>query len=109
MAVRKLRSPEIIEGAEINAIVDTQELYGKGDMFGHVRLVTGAVVEWHTHIDEVDYYYILKGTGIYTDVDGKEYAVRPGDVCTIAPGQGHAIRNEAEETLEFIALVLFSK
>ena len=109
MAIRKLRNPKIIGGAEINAIVDKEELYGQGGMFAHVRLAKGEVVNWHIHNGEVDYYYILSGTGIYTDADGSENTVVAGDVCTIIPGDGHAIRNEAEETLEFIAVVLYCK
>ncbi|MBE6947166.1 MAG: cupin domain-containing protein [Ruminococcaceae bacterium] len=109
MAVRKLREPKIIGGAEINAIVDKEELYGNGGMFAHVRLAKDEVVDWHIHEQEVDYYYILKGTGIYTDADGKVYTVKAGDVCTIVPGDGHAIRNECDEVLEFIALVLYCK
>ena len=108
MAVRKLFPPKVICGAEINAIVEPKELYGNGGMFAHVRLDTGAVVDWHVHLGEVEYYYILKGTGIYTDEDRTEYTVVPGDVCTITPDNGHAIRNEQAETLEFIALVINS-
>lgn len=108
MAVRKLFPPKVICGAEINAIVDKQELYGNGSMFAHVRLETGAVVDWHVHNGEVEYYYILKGVGVYTDEDGTEYTVYAGDVCTITPDHGHAIRNQEAETLEFIALVVYS-
>ena len=108
MAVRKLFPPKVICGAEINAIVEAKELYGNGTMFAHVRLETGAVVDWHMHMGEVEYYYILKGTGIYTDEDGTEYTVTAGDVCTITPDHGHAIRNQDAETLEFIALVVYS-
>jgi quercetin dioxygenase-like cupin family protein len=108
MAVRKLFPPKVICGAEINAIVDKQELYGNGSMFAHVRLETGAVVDWHVHNGEVEYYYILKGVGVYTDEDGTEYTVSAGDVCTITPDHGHAIRNQEAETLEFIALVVYS-
>lgn len=109
MAVRKTAEPKVIGGAEIHSIVSKEELYGQGGMFAHVCLAKGDIVDWHIHNGEVDYYYILKGTGIYTDADGKEYPVVAGDVCTIVPGDGHAIRNEQDEVLEFIALVLYCK
>ncbi len=109
MAVRKLKDPRIAVGAEINAIIDKEEFYGTGRMFAHVRITKGQAVAWHVHEGEVEYYYILKGNGIYTDVDGKEYSVVPGDVCTIGNNQGHAIRNEQDEVLEFIALIIYCK
>ena len=109
MAVRKLKDPKVIGGAEINAIIDKEEFYGTGRMFAHVRLAQGQTVDWHVHEGEVEYYYILSGNGIYTDVDGKEYAVASGDVCTICVNQGHAIRNEQKDALEFIALIIYCK
>lgn len=106
MAVRKKYSPEIIGGAEINRIVNNDELFGNGHMFAHVRLEKGAVVDWHIHTGEVEYYYILSGEGIYTDIDKTEHNVTTGCVCTINPNDGHAIRNENDEVLEFIALII---
>ena len=72
MAVRKTAAPKVSSGAEIHSIVSKEELYGCGTMFAHVCLATGDIVDWHIHEGDVDYYYILKGTGIYTDADGKE-------------------------------------
>lgn len=108
MAVRKKYIPEIIDGAEINRIVSNNELFGKGSMFAHVRLEKDATVEWHIHTGEVEYYYILSGEGIYTDTDKTEHVVKKGDVCTINPNDGHAIRNEKDIVLEFIALIIYA-
>ena len=109
MAVRKLKDARLAGGAEINDIISKEEFFGNGRMYAHVRLAKGQAVEWHVHEGEVEYYYILSGNGIYTDVDGKEYAVASGDVCTIGNNQGHAIRNEQDEVLEFIALIIYCK
>lgn len=108
MAVRKTFEPQIIDGAEINRIVTNEELFDKGSMFAHVRLRKGDKVDWHTHNGEAEYYYILSGTGIYTDSDGSEYEVYENDVCTILPEGGHAIRNDNDDVLEFIALIVYS-
>lgn len=109
MAVRKTYSPKVIGGAEINAIIENEEFYGSGRMFAHVRLQKGEAVSWHTHTDEIEYYYILSGTGIFTNSDQTEETVTVGDVCTMELGGGHAIRQIGENTLEFIALILYTK
>ncbi len=41
-------------------------------MFAHVRLAKGAAVDRHDHIDEIEYYYILSGEGIFTNSDKTE-------------------------------------
>lgn len=107
MSVRKTYAPEIIDGAEIHRIVKDGEMFSKGSLFARVCLAKDEGVDWHTHIGEAEYYYILKGQGVFTDTDGSEHTVEAGDVCTIKPGQSHAIRNEHAETLEFIALILY--
>lgn len=108
MGVRKTYESEIICGAEINAIIKDEEFFDKGGMFAHVRLVKNAVVDWHIHTGEIEYYYILSGTGIFTNSDGTEQTVTSGDVCTMQLNGGHAIRQIGEETLEFIALIIYT-
>ena len=108
MAVRKTYAPKVICGAEINAIINDEEFFGKGRMFAHVRLLKGEVVDWHVHTDEIEYYYILSGEGVFTNSDKTEQVVRKGDVCTMELGSGHAIKQAGEETLEFIALIVYT-
>lgn len=109
MAIRKTYSPKVIGGAEINAIIENEEFFGSGRMFAHVRLHKGEAVDWHTHTDEIEYYYILSGTGIFTNSDKTEQTVVAGDVCTMELNGGHAIRQTGEDALEFIALILYTK
>ena len=109
MAIRKTYSPKVIGGAEINAIIENEEFFGKGRMFARVRLQKGEAVDWHTHTDEIEYYYILSGAGIFTNSDKTEQTVVAGDVCTMELNGGHAIRQIGENVLEFIALILFTK
>ena len=82
------------------------ELYGKGRVFSHVVLKTGCEIGWHVHQNEGEAYYVLKGVGSYND-DGSMVTVYPGDVTFTDSGQGHSIKNECQEDLELIALVLF--
>jgi len=107
MAVRKTYESRIIGGAEINAIIKDEEFFGKGRMFAHVRLGKGETVDWHIHTGEIEYYYIISGAGIFTNSNKTEQTVYAGDVCTMELGGGHAIRQTGDETLEFIALILY--
>ena len=106
MSVRKTYAAQTIDGAEIHAIIKDEEFFGKGRMFAHVYLDKGAVVDWHIHTDEIEYYYILSGCGIFTNSDKSEQAVTAGHVCTMELGSGHAIRQTGDEPLEFIALII---
>lgn len=109
MAVRKTYEPKIIDGAEINAIIKDEEFFLKGRMFAHVRLAKGEKVDWHIHTGEIEYYYyIISGTGVFTNSDKSEQIVTAGDVCTMELGGGHAIRQTGDETLEFIALIVYT-
>ena len=108
MAVRKTYPARIIDGAELNSIIENTEFFGKGRMFAHVRLAKDDVVDWHIHTDEIEYYYILSGEGIFTNSDRTEQTVTRGDVCTMERNGGHAIRQAGNETLEFIALIIYT-
>lgn len=74
-------------------------------MFSHVTLKVGEAVNFHTHIGEFESYYILSGTGLYTDHD-KTVAVEKGTVTFTPSGKGHGIKNIGNEPLEFIALIV---
>lgn len=73
--------------------------------FALARLKAGEEVELHKHEDECEYYYIISGTGIYND-NGKNIEVLPGTVTFTPSGESHGIKNNGEEMLEFIALII---
>ena len=85
-------------------IVQKQEL-GGGKGCAEV-LKPNSSVGWHRHVGETEPYYILEGEGIFVDDDGSRTKVGPGDVCTILPGQCHAIENSSScKDLAFMALI----
>lgn len=86
-------------------IISQEEMCGKGRLFAHMVVPPGASFGLHRHIDEVEPYYILKGHGDFTDEDGTVTNVGPGDCCLIHEGGSHAIKNNGDEDLEFIALI----
>ncbi len=55
-------------------------------------------------MDEI--YYVIGGQGIYT-LDGKEYAVGPGNAMLTRPGSTHAIRQTGDADL--VLLIAYRK
>lgn len=74
-------------------------------MYALAELKPGEEVEFHTHTDECEIYYILSGEAVYND-NGTEYNVKPGTVTHTPSGSGHGIRNTGSEMLEFMALII---
>lgn len=65
----------------------------------------GCSVGFHTHYGVGEIIYILHGEGVYTDGDAETH-VRAGDTLVCLDGEGHAIRNEREEPLKFLAFIV---
>lgn len=93
--------------AEMHVILKAgDEMYNKGRVFNHLYLAPGAEVGWHIHHGDGETYYILKGTGEYSD-NGKPVTVTAGDTTFVDDGEGHSLKNIGDETLEAIALILY--
>lgn len=74
-------------------------------MFARVTLERECELGYHEHHGDEETYYILQGTGIYSD-NGKEIEVTAGDVLFCKEGDGHGLKNTGEEDLTFVALIL---
>ncbi len=83
-----------------------EEMSGKGRVFAHTTVHPGSAIGYHVHQGDSETYYILSGTGRYSD-NGTEVMVHAGDVTYTAPGKGHGIEAVGEEPLELIALILY--
>ena len=95
---------------EFHYIISAEEMMGHGPMFAKLVLKPGSSIGRHQHVGNKEPYYILSGTGLYTDNDGSVTTVGPGDVCYIDVGDFHGIENPSEtEDLELIALILNEK
>ena len=77
----------------------------KNRMFALVELKAGEEVEFHTHENEFESYYILEGKALYTDHD-KTFEIAPGTVTFTPSGKGHGIINIGDDMLKFIALII---
>ena len=74
-------------------------------MYAEVTIPKGASLGIHQHTGNAESYYILSGTGLYTD-DGKPYEVHAGDTTYCADGHCHGLENTGNGDLKFMALII---
>lgn len=90
---------------EFHHILTQKELNGHGSMYAMVRLKPGCSIGYHQHIGNTEPYFILEGKGTFVDNDGSRTEVGPGDACLIEVGQSHALENNSDQDLVFMALI----
>ena len=90
---------------EILHIFKKDELKGKARLFARLRLGKGCSIGYHSHENEEEVFYVIKGSGRATE-DDTEYDVESGDAILVGGGGGHTIRNTADEPLEILAVIL---
>ncbi len=76
---------------------------GAMETFWTTQIGKGGYNKPHKHSDEEQVYYILKGTGKLV-IDGREIAVQPGDVAYFPVNVEHALYNEGDGDLQFVAV-----
>lgn len=74
-------------------------------LLGELSLEQGCGIGTHTHEKESETFYILAGEGVYSD-NGEEFIVKAGDVCICYAGGSHSVRNDKEETVRILAVIL---
>ena len=85
-----------------------QEARGTGRLFAKIVIEPGNSIGLHKHEGDMEAYYILKGKALLSD-NGNEVILGPGDCNVCHDGQSHSIKNIGEETLEYMAMVLYTK
>ena len=89
----------------IKHLTDKEGLYGHGRMFAHITVDPGCSIGYHDHQHETEFYYILKGQGLFND-NGEKKAVAAGDICATGFGEVHGLENTGAEDLEMMALIV---
>lgn len=84
-----------------------EEMEAKGRAFNHITVHPGAEIGYHVHTGDAETYYILSGSGVYND-NGTEVTLHAGDVACCAAGEGHGLKNNTDEPIEMIALILYA-
>ncbi len=74
-------------------------------VFSEMTLHRGCSIGPHTHEGDSEIIYILSGEGMYRD-GAAEVRVRAGDTLICYEGESHALRNEREEPLRYIAAII---
>ena len=70
-----------------------------------LTLPPGASIGYHKHINNEDTYIIVSGEGVFKDKDGKDYAVKAGDVTIVRKGESHGLANTGKEPLVFVDVI----
>ncbi|MBQ2718753.1 MAG: cupin domain-containing protein [Clostridia bacterium] len=91
----------------VTSFVSAEELNQKGRLFGKITLRPGCGIGYHVHETDSELFYILKGTAVYDD-NGTVTKVSAGNVTLTPAGTGHAIKNESDEDVELIALIVYA-
>ncbi len=90
----------------IEHLLGAAQLQNQCGLFAHVTIEPNSSLGYHEHHGEGESYYILRGTGLYSD-NGTPVQVKAGDVVFCPDGEGHGIENtSADQPLEFVALII---
>lgn len=85
--------------------------FGRDEFTANTRLCAkltlppGAGIGPHIHETEDEVYIITRGAGVLDD-GSMEQRVNVGDAVLTGNGDSHAIRNDGEEDLEIIAVIM---
>lgn len=74
-------------------------------VFSEMTLEKGCSIGAHTHTDDSEVIYILRGRGVYED-NGAAVAVGAGDTLIAYAGDSHSLRNESDEPLTYLAVIV---
>lgn len=95
------------EGKFIIEDILLPEQMNGGRLFARGCLLPGDSVGYHEHTKDMEICYFLSGKGIVQDELGRQMEVGSGDTNIVDAGHGHAIKNNGEEPLIYIAVILF--
>jgi mannose-6-phosphate isomerase-like protein (cupin superfamily) len=70
-----------------------------------LTLLPGASIGYHKHVTNEDTYIIVSGEGVFKDKDGKDYAVKAGDVTIVRKGESHGLVNSGKQPLVFVDVI----
>jgi quercetin dioxygenase-like cupin family protein len=87
--------------------LEASDSYGAGSFFGRASMQPGASIGYHQHVGEYEIYYILSGTAEVSD-NGVIHVLKAGDMMQCRDGDSHSIANIGDDTLEFLAMVIFN-
>ena len=90
-----------------NFVASPEEMNNKGRLYAKIKVNPGCSIGFHIHENDSELFYILRGTGTYSD-NGVEKTVTAGDVTICPAGTGHGMANKTDEVLEMIAVIVYA-
>ncbi len=72
---------------------------------GWLTIQPGDGVGYHKHEKNEDAYIIVSGEGTFKDTDGKETAVKAGDITIVRKGESHSLMNTGKVPLVFVDVI----
>ena len=90
---------------EKRTFLENEDAAGAGRLFAIMTIQPGDSIGYHSHQNEYEVYYILKGRAKIVD-DGETYELEEGDMMQCKSGSSHSIENVGEGPLEHLALIL---
>jgi uncharacterized cupin superfamily protein len=82
-----------------------EQMYDHARLFSHITVDPGCSIGYHTHTDETEFYYILRGDAVFSD-NGTESVLHTGDIAATGYGEGHSLENRTDSPVELIALIV---
>lgn len=98
------RSP----GVDMHVLVEPAEMYEAGRLFNRITIAPKASIASHVHLDEMEAFYVAKGTCRMEDNQETVY-LKEGDVLVTPHDERHAIYNDSDEPVEIIAMIISRK
>ena len=101
--------PSVIQPSQ-HAVYSPQKM-GKATIFESPRLLVGLNAfepgqehALHAHAGQDKVYYVLEGAGLFL-LEGRELAMRPGDLLVAPEGVPHGVRNTGHQRLLVLAVL----
>lgn len=91
---------------EMHTLLTPDECAGCITACNRIVLPPQSSIGYHSHIEDVEYYYIMKGKGIFYGADGQAVDAVEGDVCLIRRGESHGLENNSDEALDILAIIV---
>ena len=84
-----------------------EELLGKGRLFARITLEPGCSIGEHVHEGDSEIFVVERGCPTYND-GGVYVEAKPGDVLVCPAETAHSIKNNTDETVDVIALIVYA-
>ncbi|SFI29686.1 Cupin domain-containing protein [Tindallia magadiensis] len=92
---------------ELEHFFEEEDFCGKGRLYGISIIHPGDSIGMHRHEGEQEAYFILEGEAHYND-NGREVQLNPGDFTLCRDGESHAIANQGDTDLKYVAMIMYT-